>query len=232
VAGTGASRQLTLKRSLSNFCPQAIGVDIQKAEIEITRTLLSILCDEITKDFGWREGIFNLAWYAAENFMKHLEAVDLVQIGEGDRKDITRLLVRIFQEEGSIKRFLHAARWPSWGEYNGFLNTWLVTNRYSQLVRSWFEFAVDEWEHTANESLEEAQYDWMRRAAGSVKELLRPLMMVAAGWWLRTNGADDNGHLRRSPLGEVWLLHAYFLLVCTLSPSSNFLLYIDWLLQE
>jgi hypothetical protein len=190
--------------------PEAIGVDIEKTEIEITSTLLSILCDGITNNYNVN---FNLVSYAAENFMKHLEVINIASTTDADKETIIRFLYRLFHEEDCIKAFLRATEDPdeermSDRGYNEFFHTWLVSNRYTQLVRLWFREAAD----LESSDFTEAELEWIREAGSSAKTFLNPLARVSANFWLIKTGPDDFAYLNKSEF-KVWILHAYFAMV-------------------
>lgn len=190
--------------------PLAIGVDVNKAEIEVTTTLLSILCDGITKGFGQ----FDLHSYAAENFMKHLESIDISHIDDSDKQRILKLLCRLFHDKDCIRRLLKAteesdeARLSDRG-YNEFFHTWIVTNRYTQVLRQWFRELATLKDNTG---FEPSELEWIHKSAPSAKELLRPLALVAGHLWLFKTGPDDRAYINKSQF-RVWLLNGYYVMV-------------------
>lgn len=189
---------------------EEIGVDVHKAEVDIILTLLEILCDDTTKDYG----NFDLVSYAAENFMKHLEVIDIQSTSAEEKSKIAKLLYRVFHERKCIRALLAAAEDPDEAQssdrgYNEFFHTWLVTSRYTKVVRSWFR------ECGSVAGLEDDEMKWMGEAAKSAKVLLEPLALLAACLWLTKTGPEDLGWLNKSQY-RVWLLHGYFTLVSCL----------------
>jgi hypothetical protein len=181
----------------SDADPLAVGVDINKAEVEITLTLLTIICDGITKKFGE----FNLVSYAAENFMKHLASIDISRTNDSDKQKILKLLFRAFNEKDTIRLLLYGPRLWFYGntyqEFGSvFLDTWTTTSKYTEVVRQWFR-EVEEVEETDFES---STLEWIQKASLSAKELLRPLALVSANLWLSGNVAFDDDYEFRSPL--------------------------------
>jgi tetratricopeptide (TPR) repeat protein len=203
--------------------PNAIGVDMRKAGVDITVTLLSVLCNEIP---GKSHGRFSLIWYASGNFMKHLESIDvddISRIPDTDKARILKLLYRLFHDEDCIKMLLTVVGDDD-VDVETFIKTWFATDRYTELVRQWFREA----EELEDEAWDQSMREWMTKAGSSAKELLRPIALSASATWLAAT-PDDIWYLDRIPNLEIWILHGYCAMVSVLfqSPRFNFYLFQD-----
>lgn len=185
-----------------------IGIDVNESELELALTCLAILLDDITAD----EGQLNLLLYSAENFMKHIAAVNRSKISDENKLKLLNYLTILLHDERGINKLLEATvgsdEWYEDRRKNVFYHTWFATNEFSKAIREFFA-EVESLDH-ANFTAE--QIEWMRLSASSAKEFYKPLAMISSKIWLTKQGYDDEAYLDKSQL-YVWVLHGYFALV-------------------
>jgi tetratricopeptide (TPR) repeat protein len=197
------------------FPKMSIGIDVNKSELELALTCLSILVDGITED----EAEFNLTQYAAENFMRHIEGIDRSKIGKEDKLRLLELITNVFYDDVGLRKLLATTSGDGNGygyesykyEYRqkmAFYRTWIGTNIYSKLLRE----CIGEINTVGTNNFTVGQLEWVKLSATSTREFYRPLMIVSSKLWLSKTGFDDTSYLDILRL-HVWLLHSYFMMV-------------------
>jgi hypothetical protein len=190
--------------------PLDIGIDIRKTEVDITLTLLSVLCKGRHPSKYTRSSYLHFLSYAAENIMKHLDNISILHTPDPDKARIINLLCQLFYNEDCIKGFLEKTY------SSDFIKTWFATNQYSYLVRQWFRAA----DRLDDEQLKQPMCEWMANASLSAKVLLRPMAILASKEWF-TSVSDSIGfdlsHFPGYNLNwtlYVWIIYGYHAIVC------------------
>ncbi|KFX89144.1 hypothetical protein V490_07205 [Pseudogymnoascus sp. VKM F-3557] len=186
------------------FPKMSIGINVNESELDLALTCLAILVDGITEN---EEG-FNLVQYAAENFMKHIEEIDLSKISKEDKLRLIEQLTKVFYEDVGVRKLISA----TFGEdtrnsqqYLNFYFTWIDTNEYTEVLRG----CLGEIDSVNTQKFTTGQLEWIKQSVASAKEFFRPLMVVISQFWLSKTGFDDARYLD-VPQVYFWLLHGYF----------------------
>ncbi|KFY09956.1 hypothetical protein V491_07872, partial [Pseudogymnoascus sp. VKM F-3775] len=195
------------------FPKMSIGINVNESELELALTCLAILVDGITED----EGEFDLIQYAAQNFMKHIGALDRSKISKRDKQKLLEQIIKLFYDDAGLRKLLRTTREDDSIQYghfsheyrqkNTFYHTWIGTNEHSKVLREFLR----EVDTVGANNFTAGQLDWMDLSMTSAKEFYRPLMTVSSNNWLTKTGWDDIGYLVRVNL-DVWLLHGFFMM--------------------
>ena len=179
-----------------------IGIDVNKAEHHITATCLSILCDTEHEFVICHDKILE---YAVDNFLKHLQKVDMSSLSKQEKKTIVRLLFTVFQSDAIMERWIEKCS----DKWTIFVRTsWLNDRTLIRCMREWF---ADEDSINLDFTVEEIQY--LQYASRSDSNLLERLARYCASQWLSGRGLDE------TPEFYVWVLH-----ICLSLVSASFLL--------
>ena len=174
-----------------------IGVDYNKAEHHITATCLSILCDIEHEDMFLNSNILR---YAADNFLKHLRAVDRPSLNKQEKQIIVRPLFTVFQDDSIIQRSIDQCS----NQYSLFVQGCLKGGDLARCVRDWFADEDDIFWNFTTQEKEQALY-----ASRSDFNLFERLAKHCASQWL------SGKKLETDPEFNVWALHVYLDLVST-----------------
>ena len=178
-----------------------INIDVQRAQIDITIACLEILRLGFALDLDTRY----LVDYPAKHLVWHLESIDKNSMTEDDRHRILDGLYWLLKSPEGTKSLLKATdpRNDVGEEYDEFWRIWLGTNLHCKEIQAWFAEA-----HLVAQFFDEEALVWMKAASASTRELLKPLMMTAASFWLTKSGYNSREYTNKSEL-FVWVLHGY-----------------------
>ena len=174
-----------------------IGVDYNKAEHHITATCLSILCDIEHEEMFLESKILR---YAADNFLKHLRAVDRSSLSKQEKQIIVRPLFTVFQDGEIIESWMRRCSDP----YSLFVVGCLKDGDLTRCVRDWFADEDDIFCEFTTQEKELALF-----ASKSDFNLFERQARCCASQWL------SKKYLERDPEFYVWFLHFYLDLVST-----------------
>jgi len=137
----------------------------------------------------------------------HLQATDINKIPRGKAARILDSLCWLFGSDRGTKCLLKAAReyddFRSYGDT--FWQLWVETDHNLNLLQTWFREAEALQSHM---DWEEDAITWMRAAAVSLPDLLRPMMMAASTLWLRRPACDSPEYFEKGEFA-VWLMHGW-----------------------
>ena len=172
-----------------------IEIDVNKAEHHITATCLSILCDTEHEFLMCNDKILE---YAADNFLKHLQKVEMSSLSKQEKKSIVRPLFTVFQSDTIVARWIEKCS----DKWSTFVQSWPKDRTLTRCVREWF---ADQDSVSFDFSVEEKER--LQYASKSDFNLLERLARYCASQWLSGLGPDED------PEFHVWVLHVYLGLV-------------------
>lgn len=190
--------------SKRRFYDCKVGIEnLNSAHFRIALACLRILSSSTAQNYD----AWSLSHYAGTYFMVHLAEVDLTDIGQKERNQMARHLYVLFQGGSLLLESSYGIRFH-------FIQTWLGTKRYSDIVRECLsqghaEFSTEE-------------QIWVNGAISSARELFRTMALSCAKKWLMKSGWDDDAYLDKSEM-EVWILCAYDSLVSGCACRVSFL---------
>ncbi|KAH0566498.1 hypothetical protein GP486_000116 [Trichoglossum hirsutum] len=170
-----------------------IGINTRTAELHLASTCLKNI-------FEWNAGNkgFNLIGYSIEYFMDHLLSIAASRISRKDKQPLIRQLYCLFHDEAWTRKLIDTAYYI----HNKALHMWFADSKFSTSIRKdWLAYALED-------EFNPEAYEWLQKAANSVKEFFRPLAMTAARMWLTKSGQDDQSY-RWDQVFQVWILHCY-----------------------
>ncbi|KAI9833813.1 MAG: hypothetical protein M1826_006336 [Phylliscum demangeonii] len=146
----------------------AVGINVNRSELEIAKACMALLCDGATL---MKSHSSSLLAYAASFWQHHLIRVDLSKVTAEDKQEVVRLLLKLFREPESVKR------WVGRGPIH---DTWLYENEATDCVQKWLsdEAVLD---------LLDPQVRVWSPATGArfTEELFNQVAMVLARQWLQ-----------------------------------------------
>ena len=149
-----------------------IGIDVNKAEHHITATCLSILCDTEHEFLTSNDKILE---YAADNFLKHLQKVDMSSLSQQEKKTIVRPLITVFQSDAIMGRWIEKCS----NKWSTFVQSWPKDRALTRCVREWF---ADEDGANFDFNIEEKEN--LQHASQSDSNLLERLARYCPSQWL------------------------------------------------
>ncbi|KAK4184254.1 hypothetical protein QBC35DRAFT_540652 [Podospora australis] len=165
--------------------PLPIIPEFEKAHIWITITCLEILRLE---DLSANEENRFLCDYPVCHFPYHLEEIDKQSIPHHDVVKIIEGLYWLFGTERGCLSFLRSVREYDniHGSQDPFWRLWVVTDKYLKIVQEWFGLAVGSLKDSIALVSDDTScaLEWMASAAGSLPDLLQPIMTAASKMWL------------------------------------------------
>ena len=183
--------------------PMALDIDNKRSQVDITITCLDILR---LGNAERRRSRF-LADYPSRNLIHHLEHIDRAAIEPEDVRKIVDGLYWYFHELGGARALAFAPSDGNSDAWDDYWMTWVATDRYSKIVRSWFEQG-----DILRNSRDDDAIAWMKAAAHSTKQLFGPWVENLARIWLEKTGFDDETYLDKCEM-IIWLMHGLLSLV-------------------
>jgi Cdc6-like AAA superfamily ATPase len=154
-----------------------VGIDINQAEVAITKNLLGMICD----GRSWRKWESRtISLYAAEHWQDHLRAIDLRVVKQCDIDEISRHIIKLFSDRKVA---------INWAQHNQFLRkNWFHKEENNTAVHSWLLRA----------DLEPCQKDWVESLySASPAEITDVLVAGSASGWLQGHiGAPEVFYIR------------------------------------
>ena len=183
--------------------PMALDIDNKRSQVDITITCLDMLQ---LGNVEQRRSRF-LADYPSRNFIHHLELVDRTAVEPEDVRRIMEGLYWYFHELAGARALAFAPSDGNSDAWDDYWTTWVASDKYSKIVRSWFEHG-----DILRNSRDHEAVAWMKAAALSVKQLFRPWIENLARIWLEKTGFDDDTYLDKCET-IIWLMHGLLSLV-------------------
>ena len=183
--------------------PMALDIDNRRSQVDIIITCLDMLR---LGNAEQRRSRF-LADYPSRNFIHHLELIDRSAIEPEDARKITDGLFWYFHELAGARALAFAPSDGNSDAWDDYWLTWVATDRYSKIVRSWFEQG-----NILRDTRDDDAIVWMKDAAHSIKQLFRPWVENLARIWLEKTGFDDETYLDKCET-IIWLMHGLLSLV-------------------
>ncbi|KAI9829183.1 MAG: hypothetical protein M1826_005778 [Phylliscum demangeonii] len=149
----------------------AVGINVNRSELAIAKTCMALLCDG---PMFMKSRSSSLAAYAASFWQHHLRRVDLSKVTAEDKQEVVRLLLKLFREPESVKR---------WVVPGPIHDTWLYENEATDCVQRWLS------DEAVLDLLDPEVRAWSP-ATGTrfTEELFKPVAMVLARQWLQGGG--------------------------------------------
>jgi len=147
----------------------------------------------------------------------HLQATDINKIR---RETAARILGGLYwlcgTDEGTTCLLMAARQYDEFRSHRDtFWQLWVETDENLKLLQTWFR------EVDALQSHSEWSDDavvWMRAAAASLPDLLRPMMTATSKLWLWRPASDSQRYFDKGAF-QVWLLHGWLTRVSHSSPA-------------
>jgi len=140
-----------------------IGIDVINGQIEIMKTYLNILCNEV------REGVNEKPWYgdlvshARHFWLSHLKAIKISDTPQASRQDLALKLCTFFHEEPSEQLFYGSMN------MNELRETWFYTMENTSIIREWLA-TID----LTDSCVAGDMKTWLEEVIKSTKNLLKP----------------------------------------------------------
>lgn len=191
--------------------------DSSNAHAQILVTCIDVLRLKVSLQDATRY----LAEYPLVHLTDHLREMNHSSMPNDQLVRVIDGLYWLFGTEDGTKCFFRAATVTDvWRPLQiAFINTWVKTMENFLLVQSWLSVAVD---RGILDQLEAGAGTWVRKAANSLADLLRPSMVNASKHWLQPINMTESHHLSMMGLAFWSLRFWYGHVSCSCYRSCNY----------
>ena len=146
----------------------AVGINLNRSELEIAKTCLNLLCDDDGEMSMY--GDIDALWdYATSFWQHHLIRVNLSNVRAEEKEEVVRLLLKLFREQKFLENWTEGLR----------CKTWLYDDEATSCVQKWFS------DEAVSDLLDPEIRAWSTATATRfAEELLKPAAMLLAQKWL------------------------------------------------
>ncbi|KAI9756718.1 MAG: hypothetical protein M4579_003719 [Chaenotheca gracillima] len=152
-----------------------VDVDIARANFKIVTRCLQLICSVDPEDppaFDEEVDESSLLHYAKLYVPDHIADANLAVATSDEKDDIGRLLLQMFQDETTIRNWLHQSPYVQ--------DDWLYKDVSADKTRDWFQ------DSELNSAYAEPYLEWAKSlASDSDKHVMQNVVMVAAKEWLQ-----------------------------------------------